>query len=107
MVQEFEQRRNYVVERIERHGGLSCFRPMGAVLRLSQRQCTYVQRKCLRSDHRFRQLAEHLLQTAGRRRGASAVFGDDRCVRLSFATSMEQLHTGLDRMEQFAKGLQA
>jgi hypothetical protein len=35
------------------------------------------------------------------------VFGDDRCIRLSFATSMEQLHAGLDRLEQFAKGLQA
>jgi aspartate aminotransferase len=51
--------------------------------------------------------AEHLLQTAGVAVVPGVVFGDDRCIRLSFATSMEQLHAGLDRLEQFAKGLQA
>jgi aspartate aminotransferase len=50
--------------------------------------------------------AEHLLQTSGVAVVPGAVFGDDRCIRLSFATSMEQLHAGLDRMEQFTKGLQ-
>ena len=51
--------------------------------------------------------AEHLLQTAGVAAVPGEAFGDDRCIRLSFATSMEQLHAGLDRMEQFTKGLEA
>jgi aspartate aminotransferase len=50
--------------------------------------------------------AEHLLHSAGVAVVPGAAFGDDRCIRLSFATSMEQLHAGLDRIEQFAKGLQ-
>ena len=31
-------------------------------------------------------------------------FGDDRCVRLSFATSMEQIDEGLDRLEKMLRG---
>ena len=27
-------------------------------------------------------------------------FGDDKCVRLSFATSMEQIDKGIDRLEK-------
>jgi aspartate aminotransferase len=30
-------------------------------------------------------------------------FGDDACVRLSFATSMQQIEKGLDRIEKFLK----
>ena len=30
-------------------------------------------------------------------------FGEDRCVRLSFATSMEQIDKGLDRLEKMLK----
>ena len=31
-------------------------------------------------------------------------FGDDDCVRLSFATGMAQIEKGLDRLEKFLKG---
>jgi aspartate aminotransferase len=30
-------------------------------------------------------------------------FGEDRCVRLSFATSMAQIDKGLDRLEQLLR----
>ena len=30
-------------------------------------------------------------------------FGDDHCVRLSFATSMEQIDKGLDRLAEMLK----
>jgi aspartate aminotransferase len=33
-----------------------------------------------------------------------AAFGDDDCVRLSFATSMPEIEKGLDRLEKFLKG---
>jgi aspartate aminotransferase len=34
-------------------------------------------------------------------------FGDDRCVRLSFATSMAEIEKGLDRLEKFLRGVSA
>jgi len=107
MVQEFEQRRNYVVERLNAMEGLSCFRPMGAFYAFPNVSGTYGKRSASGQITDSVSFAEHLLQTAGVAVVPGAVFGDDRCIRLSFATSMEQLHAGLDRMEQFAKGLQA
>jgi aspartate aminotransferase len=107
MVQEFEQRRNYVVERLNAMERLSCFRPMGAFYAFPNVSGTYGKRSTSGQITDSVSFTEHLLQTAGVAVVPGAVFGDDRCVRLSFATSMEQLHAGLDRMEQFAKGLQA
>jgi aspartate aminotransferase len=106
MVQEFEQRRNYVVERLNAMEGLSCFRPMGAFYAFPNVSGTYGKRSASGQIIDSVSFAEHLLQTAGVAVVPGVVFGDDRCIRLSFATSMEQLHAGLDRLEQFAKGLQ-
>jgi aspartate aminotransferase len=106
MVQEFEQRRNYVVERLNAMEGLSCFRPMGAFYAFPNVSGTYDKHSPLGQIGDSVSFAEQLLQTSGVAVVPGAVFGDDRCIRLSFATSMEQLHAGLDRMEQFTKGLQ-
>jgi aspartate aminotransferase len=105
MVQEFEQRRNYVVERLNAMDGLSCFRPMGAFYAFPNVSGTYGRRSPSGQIVNSSSFAEHLLQTAGVAVVPGEAFGDERCIRLSFATSMEQLHAGLDRMEQFAKGL--
>ena len=107
MVQEFEQRRNYVVERLNAIEGLSCFRAMGEFYAFPNVSGTYGKRAPAGEITAPLSFAEQLLQTAGVAVVPGAVFGDDRCIRLSFATSMEQLHAGLDRLEQFAKGLQA
>jgi aspartate aminotransferase len=107
MVQEFEQRRNYVVERLNAMEGLSCFRPMGAFYAFPNVSGTYGKHSPSGQITNSASFAEHLLQTAGVAVVPGKAFGDDRCIRLSFATSMAQLHAGLDRMEQFAKSLQA
>ena len=107
MVQEFEQRRNYVVERLNAMEGLSCFRPMGAFYAFPNVSGTYGKHSPSGQITNSTSFAEHLLQTGGVAVVPGEAFGDDRCIRLSFATSMEQLHAGLDRMEQFAKGLEA
>jgi aspartate aminotransferase len=107
MVQEFELRRNYVVERLNAMEGLSCFRPMGAFYAFPKVSGTYGKRSASGRITDSASFAEHLLQSAGVAVVPGGAFGDDRCVRLSFATSMEQLHIGLDRIDQFAKGLEA
>jgi aspartate aminotransferase len=107
MVQEFEQRRNYVVERLNAMEGLSCFRPMGAFYAFPNVSGTYGQQSPSGQITNSASFAAHLLQTAGVAVVPGEAFGDDRCIRLSFATAMAHLHAGLDRMEQFAKALQA
>jgi aspartate aminotransferase len=106
MVQEFEQRRNYVAERLNAMEGLSCFRPMGAFYAFPNVSGTYGKHSPSGQITDSTSFAEHLLQAAGVAVVPGVVFGDDRCIRLSFATSMEQLHSGLDRLEQFTKGLE-
>jgi aspartate aminotransferase len=107
MVQEFEQRRNYVVDRLNAMDGLSCFRPLGAFYAFPNVSATYGKLSASGQITDSTSFAEHLLQSAGVAVVPGGVFGDDRCIRLSFATSFEHLHAGLDRMEQFAKSLQA
>jgi aspartate aminotransferase len=107
MVQEFEQRRNYVVERLNAMEGVSCFTPMGAFYAFPNVSGTYGRRSPSGQITSASSFAEHLLQAAGVAVVPGEAFGDARCVRLSFATSMAQLQAGLDRMERFAKRLEA
>jgi len=44
-----------------------------------------------------------MLETANVALVPGDAFGEDRCVRLSFATSMEQIDEGLDRIEKALK----
>jgi aspartate aminotransferase len=106
MVQEFELRRNYVVERLNAMEGISCFKPMGAFYAFPNVSDTYGKHSPSGPITDAATFAEHLLQHAGVAVVPGEAFGDPRCIRLSFATSMEQLHAGLDRLEQFAKGLE-
>lgn len=106
MVQEFELRRNYVVERLNAMEGISCFKPMGAFYAFPNVSGTYGKRCASGQIGDAASFTEHLLQSVGVAVVPGEAFGDPRCIRLSFATSMEQLHAGLDRIEQFAKGLE-
>jgi aspartate aminotransferase len=106
MVQEFELRRNYVIERLNAMEDISCFKPMGAFYAFPNVSGTYGKRSPSGQITDAASFTEHLLQTAGVAVVPGEAFGDDRCIRLSFATSMQQLHRGLDRIEHFAKGLE-
>jgi aspartate aminotransferase len=106
MVQEFEHRRDYVVERLNAMEGISCFKPLGAFYAFPNVSGTYGKRSAVGRITTSAAFTEHLLQTMGVAVVPGEAFGDDRCVRLSFATSMDQLRQGLDRLERFAKDLE-
>jgi aspartate/methionine/tyrosine aminotransferase len=44
-------------------------------------------------------LAEHLLEEAGVAVVPGVIFGDDRCVRLSFAAGLDELERALSRVQ--------
>jgi aspartate aminotransferase len=106
MVREFERRRNYVVERLNAMEGISCFTPQGAFYAFPNVSATYAKRSALGPLTQASTFAEHLLQMQGVAVVPGEAFGDHRCIRLSFATSMDQLQEGLNRLEQFAKALE-
>ena len=92
MVVEFEKRRDYIVKRINNIKGLSCIKPDGAF---------YVFCSIDRQGLSSLELSEKLLEEARVAVVPGKVFGSDRHIRLSFATSMENIEKGMDRIEQW------
>jgi aspartate aminotransferase len=92
MRNEFEKRRDYIVERINKIKGLSCLKPEGAF---------YVFCRIHKKGLGSMELTEKLLDEAKVAVVPGKVFGSDRHIRLSFATSMENIKKGIDRIEEW------
>ncbi|MFC1667228.1 pyridoxal phosphate-dependent aminotransferase [Candidatus Omnitrophota bacterium] len=92
MVKEFEKRRDCIVDRINRIKELSCIKPEGAFYVFCR-----IDKKSLSSLV----FAERLLEEAKVAVVPGKAFGSDRHVRLSFATSMENIQKGMDRIEEW------
>ena len=77
----------------------------GRVLLLPQRQRLLRQVQPWPQDHRRRQLRRRPARTEPRRVVPGNDSGFDTHVRLSFATSMEQIDKGIDRIQRFLQDL--
>ena len=100
MVSEFDKRRRYMVERLNSLNGISCFKPDGAFYvfpRVSPLfQLSFNGR---RIDNSTR-MADFLLDIARVAVVPGEAFGNDDHIRLSYATSFENIEKGLDRIEE-------
>ncbi|ABZ83250.1 aspartate aminotransferase [Heliomicrobium modesticaldum Ice1] len=105
MVGEFVRRRDYMVERINAIPGLSCLKPNGAfyvMMNISKIiGSTFAGRRINGSDD----FADLLLEQAQVALVPGSGFGIDTHVRLSYATSMENITEGLNRIENFLLSL--
>ncbi len=104
MREAFEERRNYMVERMNQIEGVSCIKPQGAF---------YVMMNI--SKIFGKELFGHVIKDADDfgnmflKYGKVAVvpgtsFGAPEFIRWSYATSMENIKAGLDRLECFLSG---
>ena len=101
MVDEFKKRRDYMMERLSKLKGLSCLKPQGAFYVFVD--ISNILGKSYggaRIKDSF-SLAEILLSEANVAVVPGSVFGADGYIRLSFATSMENISKGLDRIKEF------
>lgn len=101
MVSEFIRRRNYMVERINAIPGLSCVKPNGAfyvLMNISELIGKEIEGKKITGSDDF---AELLLEYAGVALVPGSGFGVDTYVRLSYATSLQNITEGLNRIEGF------
>lgn len=101
MKAEFKKRRDYMVERINKIPGVSCRMPHGAfyvVMNISQLKGQTLAGKVIRTSDDF---AEVLLDKAKLALVPCSGFGADDFVRWSYATSMENIVEGLNRLEKF------
>lgn len=99
MVRAFQERKDYVVGRLNGMTGIWCYEPKGAFY-VFPRVAHYFGMKAgdLEIEGSM-ELARYLLDTARVSVIPGAAFGGDEYLRLSFATSMAQLTLGLDRIE--------
>ena len=95
MIAEYERRRRYVVERLNGMPGLSCATPGGAFYAFPNISSYFGSE--VRDSVDF---STWLLRHSGVAVVPGSAFGMEGHVRISFATSMENLVTGMDLMEQ-------
>ena len=99
----FKQRRDYMVERINSIEGVSCLKPQGAFYIMMNIEKligkTIAGTQITGSDS----FAESFLNNAKVALVPGKGFGADKFLRWSYATSMENIKEGLDRLEKFLK----
>jgi len=96
MREEFNIRREYMFERLSSIHNVSAVKPKGAFYMLANIS------KLGMSSTNF---ADRLLSKANVAVVPGIAFGDDRVVRLSYATGLDVIKPGLDRFEEFCKTL--
>jgi aspartate aminotransferase len=102
MARAFEERRNVIVDRLNRIPGISCVNPDGAFYVLPN-----ISGLCSSSVPDSDALAEHLLAEARIAVVPGSGFGAPEHIRLSYATSMELIQEGMNRLEAAARKLTA
>ncbi len=105
MVKEFNRRRDYMLERVNAVPGLSCSRPGGAFYLFPDMSAYIGKEYNGRKIEGAKDLAGILLEEALVAVVPGIAFGDDRCFRLSYATSMENITEGMNRIEKFLAGI--
>jgi aspartate aminotransferase len=101
MAAEFVKRRDYMVDRINSIEGLSCIKPNGAfyvMMNISKIIGKELGGVVIKGSDSF---ADVLLEKANVALVPGSGFGTDIHVRLSYATSMENITQGLNRIEKF------
>jgi aspartate aminotransferase len=96
MRDEFDMRRNYMFDRISKIPNITAVKPLGAfyvLVNISQLGLT------------SQNFADRLLSKANVAVIPGAAFGDDRTIRLSYATSIDVIKKGLDRFQDFCRTL--
>jgi aspartate aminotransferase len=105
MKAEFDRRRVYMADRLSAMPGVRCVRPQGAFYCFPDVSGTYGKVLGEKAEGpKSVAFAAKALEEARVAVVPGGAFGDDDCVRLSFATSMPQIEKGLDRLEKFLKG---
>jgi aspartate aminotransferase len=100
MLTEFDKRRKYMVERLNAIHGVSCKTPVGAFYAFPN-VSSYFGRKFNGTPiNNSLELSTYLLEQGKVALVPGSAFGDDRYIRLSYATSMENVKKGLDRIEE-------
>lgn len=101
MVCEFNKRRKYIVKRLNDINGVSCLLPQGAFYAFPKVSDLYQRKFGGQSVTNSFDLIDQLLEKAHVAFIPGAPFGADDYIRISYATSLENIEKGIDRFEKF------
>jgi len=105
MIKQFKLRRDYMVQRINNINNLSCIKPEGAfyvMVNISNILNKLIDGRVIKNSLDFSNL---LLEREKVAVVPGIAFGVDNYVRLSYATSMENIKHGLDRIARFVENI--
>jgi aspartate aminotransferase len=105
MVEQFKLRRDYMVERVNSIKNLSCIKPEGAfyvMVNISDVLNKSIDGTVIKDSLIFSELLLNIEKVAVI---PGIAFGVDNFIRLSYATSMENIKNGLDRIARFAESI--
>ena len=100
IVEEFDRRRRYMVERFNKIPDVSCLTPVGAFYTFPNVSSFYGKNFKGKTISSSSDLTSYLLEEAKVAVVPGSAFGSDNHIRLSYATSMENIKKGLDRIEE-------
>ncbi|MDR3442041.1 MAG: pyridoxal phosphate-dependent aminotransferase [Legionella sp.] len=97
MVKAFHERHDYVAERLQNIPGVEVI-PADGTFYIFPSVQAIIEKRGYANDIEF---AEKLLNEAGVALVPGSAFGNEGCIRISFATSMDILKDALNRLEKF------
>jgi aspartate aminotransferase len=106
MVGEFDRRRRYIVDRLNRMPGVTCALPPGAFYVFPNISGLFGKKWQEKVIANSIDVTDFILAEARVAVVAGIGFGDDRYMRLSYATSMKNIEGGMNRLEEALKKLQ-
>jgi aspartate aminotransferase len=105
MVAEFDQRRQYIVKRLNQMQGVTCLMPKGAFYAFPNVTTLLQSRWKDRALKTANDLSEYFLEEARIAVVAGDAFGAPGYLRISYATSLSLIEQGMDRMAEAIKKL--
>ena len=103
---EFDKRRKYMVDRLNKMAGLYCLMPVGAFYAFPRVSSLFGKSAKGALIRNSSDLAAFLLEEAGVALVSGDAFGAGPFIRLSYATSLETIRKGMDRIEEAIGHLQ-
>lgn len=100
MKDEYEKRRDYIYQRLTAMEGINCSLPEGAFYIFPDVSPLYG--KDIKNSFDF---AHQLLEKASVAVVPGGAFGADDYIRISYATALDKIEEGMDRMEVFCREL--
>jgi aspartate aminotransferase len=97
---EFDKRRKFLVSELNAIPGISCVTPTGAFYAFPNTSALYGRSAGREKISSSFDLALYLLEKANVALVHGGAFGDDKYIRLSYATSIDEIRKGVDRIRE-------